>query len=116
MNEILNEGDEVVCITHSTLSSKNKTYYKFDKVVRVTKTTAILESGKILNRNGIRDWKMVVIFGVRGKKYEASYTHCTPEIKSASKIEKERQLIDAWFKDYKFSDKEKKTIYELIKN
>jgi len=92
---LLNKGDEVVEINRGF---SGNVYYSFNKVVRVTKTTAILGNGITLRRYG-NSWQL-----------------STPQIKAAAAAERERQAINTWFKNYQFTDADKKTICELFKN
>jgi len=110
--EKLKVGDKIYVAETSKWSSRVN--YIIDEVVRLTKTQAVLSKGtKIINEPTI-DWYKKYCFLQYGNRYNRWY-HQTDEILDNIKIEKEKQLIENWFYNKKFTEEEKRIVYLKFK-
>ena len=107
--EKLKVGDKVYKIENSRWhKSKN---YILDEVVRLTKTQAVLKSGCKLINEPTTNWsKEGVCYCEHGDRWIKWFIQ-TEEIIKEAKAEKERQIIERWFRDKEFTDEEKREIY-----
>lgn len=93
----------------------NSTYYKFASVERITKTQAILSDGtKLINEPTKSHYENIVGYCVYGDRYK-KWSIETEDIIIEAKIERERQDIIKWFANRKFSDEDKRIIYNKFK-
>ena len=105
----LKVGDKVYKIETSRFY-RNKNYI-LDEVVRLTKTQAVLKSGCKLTNEPTTNWsKEDICYSEYGDRYKKWYIQ-TEEIVKEAKAEKERQIIERWFQEKKFTDEEKRAIY-----
>lgn len=90
--------------------------YRFETVVRLTKTQAVLSDGTKLINEPTTDWSAdkKVCYSEYGNRYDKWYFQ-TEEILLEAKKEKERQSIESWFESRKFSDEEKRIVYLKFK-
>ena len=111
--ELLKVGDKVYYKDHSRWT--NFVTYKFATVDRLTKTQAILSNGtKLINEPTNDNHDKVFGYSTYGDKWSKWYVQ-TPEILEEARLEKERQAIVRWFNDRKFSEEEKRIIYNKFK-
>lgn len=109
----LKVGDKVVNIRYGRFG--DKATYKFSEVVRVTKTQAILANElRLVNEPKTKFSSNEVEFSVYGGDYER-WELLTPKIQQEFEQEQERRIIENWFCSKKFTDEEKKMIYEQFK-
>lgn len=107
--EKLKIGDKVCLVRNDRWTG---TSYYFDEVVRLTKTQAVLNSGKRLINTPTIQYGIVKYpdYSDRWDKWQIT----TPEIiEVAQKLNHDRKIYN-WFRDYKFSQSEKETIYNFI--
>lgn len=111
--ETLKVGDKV----YNQLSPRwrDDIYYKFATVERLTKTQAILSDGTKLINEPLEDFYIKKVgFCVYGDRY-TKWRFVTEEIIEKAKAEKEKQTINNWFSNKKFTNEEKKIIYNTLK-
>ncbi|MCM4154021.1 pyruvate kinase [Arenibacter sp. N53] len=89
--------------------------YSFSEVVRLTKTLAVLDNGERLRNKPVRSLINGDIgFALASNKWV--YWHMvSSEIEQLAQEEKEKIVINDWFKDRIFSGPEKRMIYNLFK-
>ena len=111
--ELLKVGDKVYLKEYHRWG--NGVSYTFDEVVRLTKTQAITaRERKILNEPGRGMWNRdseIVYYPTYGDKWK-KWAIVTPEILEEAKAERYRVKIDNWFSNHKFTDEEKKIVFE----
>lgn len=106
-------GDKVCNIRNQRWS--DGVVYSFATVIRLTATQAVLSDGtKLINEptkisytNGKYGFS---VYGDRWTKWQL----VTGEILVEASIEKERQFINKWFDAQKFTNEQKKSIYNLL--
>jgi len=101
----LEVGDEVVYI-----NCRVRTYYKIEKVVRVTPKRAYTDGGNELVREATQSGR----YKKKGS-YE-TWKLLTPEIREQVRIEAELSKAETWFKTSKLSREEMKRLYDLFYN
>lgn len=105
----LEVGDEVY--NESSGRWNRETYFKVSKVVRLTKTQAILDNGdKLINAFALKGSKGFSLYGDIYNKYNV----LTEEISLKIKAQRLNRKIENWFDSYKFSKQEKEMVYNLI--
>lgn len=112
-NNKLQIGDELVLVSYQRWG--NNKFYKASKVVKLTKTQAILEDGTRLINDLVRmsyysdeKEKGFEEYGNRSDRWQI----LTDKIKSEWQEEKQRQKINNWFSNKKFTEEEKKIIFD----
>lgn len=108
----LKVGDKVVLETAQQWG--NNRYFRFEEVVRVTRTQAILSNGVRLKIESRSNWKNIDEFTTIGENYEY-WQYSTPKIIAEAEAEKKRQEVNAWFSKQKFTDEQKAAIYKMFK-
>lgn len=107
-------GDKVCNISHQNCG--DDVYYRFDEVERLTKTQVILKSGVKLINEPTKSWiEKEYSFMTYGDRH-TRWNIVTPEIIEQAKKEKERQSINSWFRDRKFTQEERVQVYKLLNN
>ena len=111
--EKLKIGDKVYFKKHAQWS--NDISFRFDEVVRLTKTQAVLLSGvKLINEPIISGFDKSISYRVFGSPYEPDWRILTPEILEEQKQEEYRRVVVKWFDGKSFNEKEKFLIYDLF--
>jgi len=96
-------------------SYSNNCYYYFQNVVRLTKTQAVLSSGKkLINTPKVDYQSKTIYYRAYGDMWE-EWRIQTTEILEEAKLEKERRSILGWFDSHKFSEEEKRIVYNTFK-
>lgn len=112
--EKLKVGDEVYT-TYSRRYSPEITGYELKKVVRLTKTRAVLESGiQIVNEPIKRHNNSDVFFIQHGNRIH--WRLSTDEVRKESERLYRKRKISYWFLSKKFTDEEKELIYNQFKD
>ena len=90
--------------------------FRYDEVERVTKTLAITKQGCKIKIMGSMDrFDKVIKWGNTPFSYhEPDWQLVAPEILEEEKQYKELRKIQRWFDNKKFTDEEKKQIYNLL--
>ena len=110
--EKLKIGDKIYIAETSRWSSRVN--YILDEVVRLTKTQAVLSKGRKIINEPTKDWYQKDCFCEYGDRCKRWYLQ-TDEILVTIKAEIERQKIEQWFSDKKFTYEEKRIIYLKLK-
>jgi hypothetical protein len=110
--EKLKIGDKVYHIKHKNSGAIS---YNLAHVERLTKTQAILSTGvRLINEpTENKSDNNIIGYYVFGNRWEKWHIQ-TPEILEEAKKHKEMQKISIWFSNKKFTDEEKKIIYNLF--
>lgn len=93
--------------------------YDFSNVVRITNTRAILGNGTILLNNpqiNYHNKNDPYHFNSYGKYNDSKWWIVQDWMIEEWEQEKKRQYINKWFDNKKFTDEEKKQIYEALSN
>ena len=106
----LKVGDEIVCIKSN--GWHNYDSYCFKKIVRLTKTRAVTESGEQIENTLLKDWHGNFYY----KQYgcENNWQIATPEIKEKALKEMKQRRINKWVKEQRFTDEQNTDIYNLF--
>jgi len=112
--EKLKIGDKLFNKKHQQWGSN--IYYKFATVERLTKTQAVLSDGtRLINEPQIKSYDKIISYPVYGDTWTRWHFE-TPEILEEAKKERDRQAVIRWFDSRKFSEEEKRIIYNTFKN
>lgn len=106
--EKLKVGDEVYSVRRHNFKI---TGYEFRKVVRLTKTMAVLKSGIKIVNEPLKGWDKVVFL-----QY-GSLVHWHPstdEARKESEVFYKNKKISDWFLYKEFTDEEKELIYNMF--
>ena len=115
--EKLKVGDRVYMVAASYCLTRRT--YIFSEVERVTNITAVLKNGdKLLNepKRLTLNGKTEYTFHQMPHNTYASWKLVTQEVLDKYNAYLKQEAIDMWFSSYKFSDKQKETIYDMFKD
>ncbi len=111
--EKLKIGDKIYIAETSRWSKRIN--YVLDEVVRLTKTQAVLSKGrKIINEPTTERNNKETYFSEYGDRYRKWFLQ-TEEVLIKVKAERERQFVEQWFSNKKFTDEEQRLIYVKFK-
>lgn len=111
--EKLKVGDKIY-IAETSIWSKRINYI-LDEVVRLTKTQAVLSKGRKIINEPTTEWdNKETCFPEYGDRYRKWFLQ-TEEVLIKVKSERERQFIEQWFSNKKFTDEEQKLVYVKFK-
>jgi hypothetical protein len=111
--EKLKVGDKIYLAEKSRWSKRIN--YVLDEVVRLTKTQAVLSKGRKIINEPTKEWNnKETCFCEYGDKWNKWFLQ-TEEVLIIVKAERERQFIENWFRNKKFTDEEKRLVYVKFK-
>jgi hypothetical protein len=111
--EKLKVGDKIYIAETSRWSKRIN--YVLDEVVRLTKKQAVLSKGRKIINEPTTEWNnKETCFSEYGDRYRKWFLQ-TEEVLIKVKAEKERQFIEQWFSNKKFTDEEQKLVYVKFK-
>lgn len=111
--EPLKIGDNVVKITTSRWSDYKQ--YTFGTIARLTKTQAITDKGNKIINEPHNHWSSggKIVYSEYGDRW-TKWQIVTDEIIEEGKKAQERIKVSNWFQTQRFTDEDKKKIYDLF--